>query len=153
MQRVNPSKMLQMQATNLKLGREFMLQISQILFKGSFPRYAGIILAVSLLMFSAVPANAEDTNQAGDSAQILQAFNLQHREAEREKSITQKDKQRIMFLLGVALITLVLITGGLGIAMGLYGKPVFVAHMVFAGLSITLAIVHAIVGVVWFYPF
>ena len=58
-----------------------------------------------------------------------------------------------MFLLGVALITLVLITGGLGIAMGIFGKPVFVAHMVFAALSITMAIVHAIVGLVWFYPF
>ncbi|HTN93740.1 MAG TPA: hypothetical protein VMJ33_04090 [Gallionella sp.] len=99
------------------------------------------------------PAVAEDTNPPEDSAQILQAFDRQHREAEHAKAITEKDKQRIMFLLGVALITLVLITGGLGIAMGLYGKPVFVAHMVFAGLSITLAIVHAIVGVVWFYPF
>jgi phosphopantetheinyl transferase len=130
-----------------------MLQISKILFVASFYRYVGIILAASLLMLSVNPVNAEETNQSEESAQILQAFNQQHSETEREKSITQKDKQRIMFLLGVALITLVLITGGLGIAMGLYGKPVFVAHMVFAGLSITLAIVHAIVGVVWFYPF
>ena len=130
-----------------------MLQISKIFFRASLFRYVGIILAASFLILSVIPANAEDTNQAGDSAQILQAFNRQHREAEHAKSITEKDKQRIMFLLGVVLITLVLITGGLGIAMGLYGKPVFVAHMVFAGLSITLAIVHAIVGLVWFYPF
>jgi hypothetical protein len=130
-----------------------MLPISKILFGASFFRYVGILLAASLLMLSVYPANAEDTSQSEDSAQILQAFNQQHSKNEREKSITQKDKQRIMFLLGVALITLVLITGGLGIAMGLYGKPVFVAHMVFAGLSVTLAIVHAIVGVVWFYPF
>lgn len=130
-----------------------MLQISKIFFRASFLRNVGIILATSLLVLSVNPANAEDTNQAGDSAKILQAFNLQHRNDIREKAIPQKEKQQIMFLLGVALITLVLITGGLGIAMGLYGKPVFVAHMVFAGLSITLAIVHAIVGVVWFYPF
>jgi hypothetical protein len=130
-----------------------MLQISKIFFRASLFRYIGIILAASFLILNVNPANAEDTNQAGDSAQILQAFNRQHREAEHAKSITEKDKQRIMFLLGVVLITLVLITGGLGIAMGLYGKPVFVAHMVFAGLSITLAIVHAIVGLVWFYPF
>jgi hypothetical protein len=129
-----------------------MLQITKISFMASF-RFVGIILAASLLILSVNPAYADDASQAEDSAQILQAFNQQHSKAEREKSITQKDKQRIMFLLGVALITLVLITGGLGIAMGLYGKPVFVAHMVFAGLSITLAIVHAIVGVVWFYPF
>ena len=130
-----------------------MLQISKLFFKATSLRYVGIILTASFLILSLNPAVAEDTNQPEDSAQILQAFNRQHREAEHAKAITEKDKQRIMFLLGVALITLVLITGGLGIAMGLYGKPVFVAHMVFAGLSITLAIVHAIVGVVWFYPF
>jgi hypothetical protein len=131
-----------------------MLQISKIFFGASLIRYVGMILAASFLILSVNPANAQDANQTGeDSTQILQAFNKQHREAEHAKSITEKDKQRIMFLLGVALITLVLITGGLGIAMGLYGKPVFVAHMVFAGLSITLAIVHAIVGLVWFNPF
>jgi len=74
-------------------------------------------------------------------------------ETERAKAISDKTKQRIMFLLGVSLLILVLITGGLGLAMGLYGKPVFVAHMVSAALSVTLAIVHAIVGLVWFYPF
>lgn len=122
-------------------------------FRASLLRSAGIILAALLSILSVLPAHAEDTSQPDSSAQILQAFNRQHRDAEHAKSITDKDKQRIMFLLGVVLITLVLITGGLGIAMGLYGKPVFVAHMVFAGLSITLAIVHAIVGLVWFYPF
>jgi hypothetical protein len=100
-----------------------------------------------------LPAHAEEMNQANDSAQIMQAFNRQHREAEHAKSITDKDKQRVMFFLGVTLLTLVLITGCLGIAMGLYGKQVFVAHMIFAGLSMTLAVAHAIVGIVWFYPF
>lgn len=131
-----------------------MLRITKMFFRASLLRSAGLILAASLSILSVLPALAEDTSQASDnSAQILQAFNRQHRDAEHAKSITDKDKQRIMFLLGVVLITLVLVTGGLGIAMGLYGKPVFVAHMIFAGLSITLAIVHAIVGLVWFYPF
>jgi hypothetical protein len=130
-----------------------MLQTTKMFFRTSLLRSVGIILAASLSILSVLPAHAEDTSQAGDSAQILQAFNRQHRDAEHAKSITDKDKGRIMFLLGVVLVTLVLITGGLGIAMGLYGKPVFVAHMIFAGLSITLAIVHAIVGLVWFYPF
>jgi hypothetical protein len=130
-----------------------MLHNLQIPSSSPFIRYISIILAALLLMLNAYPANADETNRPEDSAQILQAFNQQHSKTEREKTITQKDKQRIMFLLGVALLTLVLITGALGIAMGLYGKPVFVAHMVSAGLSITLAIVHAIVGLVWFYPF
>ncbi|MGB8518491.1 MAG: hypothetical protein WCD45_11470 [Gallionella sp.] len=131
-----------------------MLQAIKIFFKNAFLKFVGVILLLSLSMIGALPVYAQETTvQPGDSAQILQAFNRQHRDAEHAKSITDKDKQRIMFLLGVVLITLVLITGGLGIAMGLYGKPVFVAHMVFAGLSVTLAIVHAIVGIVWFYPF
>lgn len=120
--------------------------------KSSGIRYAGIILISLLTIFSVLPANAEE-NQPADSSQILRAFNQQHRDAEHAKSITDKDKQRIMFLLGAILLTLVLITGGLGIAMGLYGKPLFVPHMIFAGLSMTLAVAHAIVGVVWFYPF
>jgi hypothetical protein len=58
-----------------------------------------------------------------------------------------------MFGLGAPLLILLLITGSLGVAMGVYGKPVYLAHMVCAGLSVTLAIVHAIVGLVWFRPF
>lgn len=112
-----------------------------------------IALLASLSIMFVLPAHAEEAAREGESAQILQAFNKQHRETEHAKSITDNDKQRIMFLLGVVLITLVMITGGLGIAMGVYGKQVFVAHMVFAALSMTLAVVHAIVGLVWFYPF
>lgn len=106
---------------------------------------------MSFSMISA--AHAEDAPSSGESVQILQAFNKQHSDTERAKSITDKDKQKVMFILGVLLFTLVIVTGGLGIAMGVYGKPVFVAHMVSAGLSITLAVAHAIVGLVWFYPF
>jgi len=121
--------------------------------KQSFTRLSVFIWVVLLSALCVLPASAEEANSANDNAQILQAFNQQHRKAEHAKSITDNDKQRIMFLLGVVLITMVMITGGLGIAMGLYGKRVFVAHMVFAGLSMTLAVAHAIVGIVWFYPF
>jgi hypothetical protein len=130
-----------------------MLQVISSYFRASLFRSTVIILAALLSTLIVLPAQAEETKQANDSAQIMQAFNRQHREAEHAKSITDKDKQRVMFLLGVALLTLVLITGGLGIAMGLYGKQVFVAHMIFAGLSMTLAVAHAIVGIVWFYPY
>jgi hypothetical protein len=135
------------------LNRKFMLQIPAMFFRASAIRSAAIMLAVLLSAMSLLPAYAEESSSSGESAQILQAFNQQHRNDERDKAISPKEKQQIMFLLGVVLITLVLITGGLGVAMGLYGKPVFVAHMVFAGLSVSLAIVHAIVGLVWFYPF
>jgi hypothetical protein len=121
--------------------------------KNAILRSSIAILMASLSILFVLPAHADDASQEGESAQILQAFNKQHRDEERAKAITNHDKQRIMFLLGVVLITLVMITGGLGIAMGLYGKQVFVPHMIFAGLSMTLAVVHAIVGIVWFFPF
>lgn len=111
-----------------------------------------ISIAVALMAVSMTSVQAEEA-PVNDSAQILQAFNKQHSESEHAKAITDKDKQRIMFLLGVVLFMLVMVTGGLGIAMGIYGKQVYVPHMICAGLSITLAIVHAIVGLVWFYPF
>lgn len=121
-------------------------------FKKLLTGTVGLVMA-STLVFCLPPAFAEENNATNDSAQILQAFNKQKRETEHAKSITDNDKQRIMFMLGVVLLALVLITGGLGIALGVYGKRVFVAHMIFAGLSMTLAVAHAIVGIVWFYPF
>jgi hypothetical protein len=130
-----------------------MLQISKLISKLSLLRCVGIILAASLSIMNVLPAHAEEAPSSGDSAQILQAFNQQSRKDIREKAIPLKEKQQIMFLLGVAVIVLVIITGGLGLAMGVFGKPVFVPHMVFAIFSIAMAIVHGIVGLVWFYPF
>ncbi len=130
-----------------------MLQLMNLLGKGSFLRFCCVVLIASISLLSMLPAQAIEQSSEGESAQILQAFNKQHRETEHAKSITDKEKQRIMFLMGVVLFILVLITGGLGLAMGLYGKQVFVPHMLFAGLSVTMAIAHAIVGLVWFYPF
>jgi hypothetical protein len=130
-----------------------MLQLMNLLGKGSFLRFCCVVLIASISLLSMLPAQAIEQSSEGESAQILQAFNKQHRETEHAKSITDKEKQRIMFLMGVVLFILVLITGGLGLAMGLYGKQVFVPHMLFAGLSVTMAIAHEIVGLVWFYPF
>lgn len=130
-----------------------MLQTSKQLFRKIVLRYFSMLLAASLSLVSALPAHAQESPPSGDSAQILQEFNAQNRSDIREKAIPLKEKQQIMFLLGVAVILLVIITGALGLAMGVFGKPVFVAHMVFAAFSITMAIVHAIVGLVWFYPF
>jgi hypothetical protein len=130
-----------------------MLKMSKLLFWKSVLRYASIILAVSFSIMTALPAHAQVTQSSGDSVQILQEFNAQNRTDIRKKAVPLKEKQQIMFLLGTAVILLVIITGGLGLAMGVFGKPVFVAHMVFAAFSITLAIAHAIVGLVWFYPF
>lgn len=142
-----------MQNRNLPQNKKLMRQTMKKFFKHALFGFSLFVLVGTLAIANVVPAHAEEASRAGESAQILQEFNRQHREAEHAKSITDKDKQRVMFIMGVALITLVLITGGLGLALGVYGKPVFVAHMVTAALTVTLAIAHAVVGIVWFNPF
>ena len=67
--------------------------------------------------------------------------------------IDDQRKRQIMFAMGVPLLIFIMITVGLGIAMGVFGKDVYIAHMIFAGLSLTLALGHAVVGLVWFWPF
>jgi hypothetical protein len=115
----------------------------------------GLFLAAALLLPAAMPVRAATQEQQNDSSRVMQSFEQQEKAAEQKKitAVNDKQKHRIMFLLGVPLLFILLTTAALGIAMGVYGKQVFVLHMVFAGLSISLAIVHVIVGLVWFYPF
>lgn len=110
----------------------------------------GVAVALTII---AVPSLAEENKtQPNNGLQVLEAFDKQ--QVERVKSeLSDHEKQVIQFAIGVPLLILLLITGGLGVATGIYGKKLFIAHMVCAGLTITLAIVHVIVGLVWFYPF
>ena len=111
------------------------------------------ILVAFLLMFSAVGALAEDAPAESAGIEVMSAFTSAEVEEGEAVAIADKTKHLVMFLMGVPLLLLLLVTVVLGVAMGVYGKPVFVAHMVCAGLSMTLAMAHAVVGLVWFYPF
>jgi hypothetical protein len=113
--------------------------------------FAGALL---LLCAGLLPAAAAETaTDEQGSAQVLQSFAQAEVKESAIVSIEDETKRLIMFAMGVPLLLLLLATVALGIAMGVYGKPVFVAHMVCAGLSLTLAIAHAVAGIVWFYPF
>jgi hypothetical protein len=124
-------------------------------------RYSGMITTgwklalLMLFMFFVIPiAQATDNAQENNSARVLEAFDRQKAQRVDEGvAVSDHKKHLVMFMLGVPLIILLLITGVLGIGMAVYGKPLFVAHMISAGLTITLAIAHVIVGVVWFFPF
>lgn len=83
----------------------------------------------------------------------MSAFNRAEVKASEIVAISDQKKRIVMFLMGVPLLLFIVITAVLGIALGVYGKRVYVPHMIFAGLSVTLAIAHAVVGIVWFYPF
>jgi len=123
--------------------------------RGSYPSLIVCWLMTAVLfIFCAIPtARADDNSQKGDSTKVMEAFEKQASQIKIDRPSTIQKKHLTMFLLGAPLLILLLITGALGIAMGVYGKQVFVLHMISAGLTITLAFVHAIVGVIWFYPF
>lgn len=95
-------------------------------------------------------ASAQESN---DSLEVMKQFNEQSNADAARLDLSDSEKYQIMFFMGVPLIVLLLITVALGVAMAVFGKPVFIAHMIFAGLSLTLALAHAVAGVVWFYPF
>lgn len=112
------------------------------------------LMITVLVMFCSISiARADESDQKGSSAKVMEAFEKQATQNKIDEPSAIQKKQRTMFFLGVSLLILLLVTGALGIAMGIYGKQVFMLHMVSAGLTITLAFVHAIVGVIWFYPF
>ena len=115
-----------------------------------------ILIALALSTYSAraadtvAPTSPATSNNASE---VLSAFNRDQDKPSAIVSIPDKKKRLIMFFMGVPLLVFILLTAALGIAMGMYGKPVYVPHMICAGLSVTLAIAHAVVGIVWFYPF
>ena len=111
------------------------------------------LVLMVLLMFAVPVARAADGPQKGDSVQMMEAFSQAATQAEDSNVLKDHQKHVIMFLMGVPLLILVLITGALGIAMVVYGKQVFTLHMIFAGLTVTLALAHLVTGLVWFYPF
>ena len=109
-----------------------------------------------LVHFFSVPAvfAAENTTSADNPAQVMEAFTKADNERSKrdERDISDHRKQQIMFVMGIALLIFIVITVSLGVAMVVFAKPVFVAHMIFAGFSLTLAVAHAIVAIVWFFP-
>lgn len=90
---------------------------------------------------------------ANDSSEVLQGFTEKQDERHGVKEIADQRKHQILFYMGIALLIGILTTAGLGIAMALYGKEVFLAHMLSAGFSVFLAVAHAVTAVVWFFPF
>lgn len=117
------------------------------------PWLRGLLLGASILgLLAVLPAPAaEPPPEPNDAARVLQSFETVAAPAKADA--TDLTRRWVMFGLGAPLLLLLLVTAGLGVAMGIYGKPVYLAHMICAGLTVTLAVVHVIVGLVWFRPF
>ena len=95
----------------------------------------------------------ENNGNTEAGGQVMQGFTELSKQKEKSKEMTDKKKHIILFSMGISLVLLVITTAGLGLAMVLYRKPVFVAHMIFAGMTVTLALVHALAAMIWFFPF
>lgn len=114
----------------------------------------GGVLVMLLISPSVAMARTTDGTSQTNGARVLEAFDQQQvNRVKNAGAISDHEKQVIIFAMGAPLAVLLLITGGLGIATGVYGKQLYVAHMICAGLTITLALAHVIVGLVWFFPF
>jgi len=86
--------------------------------------------------------------------QILQQFGRERPQRPAGPTvIDQHEKQVIMFSIGSVLLLLLIGTASVGIAVAAFGKPLFLVHMILAGLTVTVALIHVVVGVVWFFPF
>ncbi|MDQ6998787.1 MAG: hypothetical protein Q9M17_08730 [Mariprofundus sp.] len=120
-------------------------------------------LCVSLLMlctgFTSVAVAAGENAQIGSettvvnehSSDVMRQFN-EEKALAAERAISTNRKHQILFWMGGTLLCLVLLAAGFGVAMGIFGKDVFLWHVLSAGLATTLAIAHAVVAFVWFYP-
>lgn len=96
------------------------------------------------------PARAAGVDESFD---VMREFTEQGREVSDIVAISERRKHQILFFMGVVLLIAIISTAWLGIAMVIFGKQVFVAHMIFAGISVFLSIVHAVTAIVWFFPF
>lgn len=111
-----------------------------------------LLMAVAVLF--APGARAAESSQSSTGTEVLEAFDRQQvARVNQASELSDHKKHLIMFMLAIPLFILLLATGGLGIATGVYGKKLFIPHMVCAGLTMTLALAHVIAGLVWFYPF
>ncbi len=90
---------------------------------------------------------------ADDGSSVMQVFtDLEKGESDLVKIAIEK-KRLVLFTMGIFLLLGVIATASLGVAMVLFGKQVFIAHMICAGFSVFLAIAHAVTAMVWFFPF
>ena len=101
------------------------------------------------------PVCLADSVQPGNaSTQILEQFGRQQLPGSNHTTVIgDHEKQVIMFSIGAALLVLLIGTASVGIAVAVFGKPLFLVHMILAGLTVTVALIHVIVGAVWFFPF
>jgi hypothetical protein len=113
------------------------------------------LVTLYLVLLACPLCLAEATQPATTNGpQILEEFGRQ--QPQRPGGVTviaDHEKQVIMFSIGTVLLVLLISTASVGIAVAAFGKELFLVHMILAGLTVTVALIHVVVGIVWFFPF
>jgi len=110
-----------------------------------------LLMAALPVQVMSAPVSNSQPNASQSAEAVMQQF-AGDDEVSPQRKIDTERKHQILFLMGISLLILLLITGTLGIAMVAFGKDVFLPHMIFAGLSLTLAAVHSATAIAWFWP-
>ncbi len=113
-------------------------------------RKSGLIIFLVAIFMGAM---ASPPVRASESHEVMQSFVNKEQTVGEDVLISDKKKHQVLFIMGIFLLIGIIGAAALGIAMAVFGKQVFVAHMVFAGFSVFLAIAHAVTAIVWFFPF
>ncbi|HKJ83256.1 MAG TPA: hypothetical protein VJ961_04460 [Mariprofundaceae bacterium] len=112
-----------------------------------------MLLVVALPTPSEAAAKQSAPSSMEQDLGAMQDFNKLHDDVSGLLKVKKKKQHKILFFMGIGLLVGLLLTAGFGLAMVLGGKQVFLWHMLFAGVTITLAIAHAVTSMIWFYPF
>jgi len=112
----------------------------------------GWLLSLPVLAGASQTTDSATPAMAQSSETVMQQF-ASDVEISAERKIETKRKHQILFLMGISLLVLLALTGTFGVAMVAFDKNVFIPHMIFAGLSLTLAAVHAATSIAWFWPY
>ncbi len=119
-------------------------------------RTKGLLLCLFVLFISiatSVSADSANKKPVDDTIEIMESFNQQALAEAELRELAEKTKHEVLFYMGAGLLLLVFTTAYLGISMVVFNKDVFVLHMISAGLTVTLAMAHAVAAMVWFFPF
>ncbi len=85
-------------------------------------------------------------------SEVISAFTASEINQKEQDSET-KFRRQFIFAMGVILLIFIFSTAYFGLSMALFDKQVFVPHMICAGVTVFLALAHAVVAIVWFFPF
>ena len=111
-----------------------------------------LLLPLLLLMLSPPLALAQQSH-VDDSLEVMEIFKQEALDNQADNELTDEFKHKVLFFMGTVLLILLCTTAYLGVAMVVYNQEVFVKHMISAGLTVTLGLAHAVVAIVWFFPF